>query len=464
MDRKDASCALVVASCDSFSDVWDAYFTLLFRYWPDCPYTIYLITDSKVYPDPRVRTIVQDTLKKDWSSCIIDSLKKIPEKYIIFNQEDFLLNARVDTTRIKELVRCIAEYNAACIRLLPSPSPDKKYNDHLGEITKGPQYSFSLQATIWEKDIFLNLLKKGEQIRHTETTASMRAKEAVQKPFLSVYKNELPFPYFATAIKKGVWYYDAIQLCKKEGIEVKTNKPIESFRHYVVRKLHVEHFIRLAKKISKFRKIYYKKSYSQQGEDIIIESVLKQFGKKNITYLDIGAHHPYYLSNTYYFYKKGHTGVCVEPDTKLCKLIQKKRPKDVCLAVGIGEEDGSVQRFYKMNPPSLNTFSKEEAESLEQYGHTIESIHEIKIMNINTIFEKYFSSTPDFVSIDTEGLDLEILESIDFIKYRPMVFCVETKEYKKDIRDERIITFMKSKEYEVYADTHLNTIFYIKNI
>jgi hypothetical protein len=117
-----------------------------------------------------------------------------------------------------------------------------------------------------------------------------------------------------------------------------------------------------------------------------------------------------------------------------------------------------------MNPPSLNTFSKEEAESLEQYGHTIESVHEIKIMNINTIFEKYFSRTPDFVSIDTEGLDLEILKSINFTKYRPSVFCIETKEYKTDSRDESIITFMKSNGYEVYADTHLNTIFYNKKI
>jgi FkbM family methyltransferase len=464
MNRKDASCALVVASCDSFSDVWDAYFTLLFRYWPDCPYTIYLITDSKVYNHPKVKTIVQDELKKDWSSCVIDSLKKIPEKYIIFNQEDFLINGPVKTEHIKKLVKNISEYNAACIRLLPSPPPDKKYNDHLGEITKGPQYSFSLQATIWEKDIFCSLLKKGEQIRHTETTASVRAKNTVQKPFLSVFKNERPFPYFATAIKKGVWYYDAIQLCKKEGIGIKTNKPIESFRHYVVRKLHAERFIRLAKKIQKLGKTYYKKSYSQQGEDIIVESALKQLGKKDMIYLDIGAHHPFYLSNTYYFYKQGHKGVCVEPDTKLCKLIQKKRPKDVCLAVGIGEKDASVQRFYKMNPPSLNTFSKEEAESLEQYGHTIESVHEIKIMNINTIFEKYFSRTPDFVSIDTEGLDLEILKSINFTKYRPSVFCIETKEYKTDSRDESIITFMKSNGYEVYADTHLNTIFYNKKI
>jgi hypothetical protein len=142
MNRKDASCALVVASCDSFSDVWDAYFTLLFRYWPDCPYTIYLITDSKVYNHPKVKTIVQDELKKDWSSCVIDSLKKIPEKYIIFNQEDFLINGPVKTEHIKKLVKNISEYNAACIRLLPSPPPDKKYNDHLGEITKGPQYSF----------------------------------------------------------------------------------------------------------------------------------------------------------------------------------------------------------------------------------------------------------------------------------------------------------------------------------
>ena len=85
-----------------------------------------------------------------------------------------------------------------------------------------------------------------------------------------------------------------------------------------------EKIIQRTKDLLEFR--YTTKSFSQFGEDLIIDNALDILKEKNISYLDIGANHPYFLSNSYYFYRKGANGTLVEPDPFLCKILKKKDP------------------------------------------------------------------------------------------------------------------------------------------
>ena len=104
-------------------------------------------------------------------------------------------------------------------------------------------------------------------------------------------------------------------------------------------------------------------SFSQSGEDLIMDFVLNMLKIEHPSYLDIGAHHSSYLSNTYFFYSKGSSGVCVEPDPVLASEIKKNRPRDVVLPSGVAfNEDLSETDFFLMDPPTLNTMSKEEVE------------------------------------------------------------------------------------------------------
>ena len=206
-----------------------------------------------------------------------------------------------------------------------------------------------------------------------------------------------------------------------------------------------------------------KTSFSQCGEDLIIEFALNEMHIEKPAYLDIGAYHASDYSNTYLFYQKGFSGVCVEPDPILFAEIQKARKRDICLNVGVGFSEASVAEFYVMSCKTLNTFSKEEAERYQSYGsHSIEEVVRMPLLPVNTILEKYFTSCPDFISIDAEGLDLEILNSFDFSKFRPAVFCVETITYTEDRSEqkvEEVIDVMRSRGYFSYADTYINTIF-----
>ncbi len=206
-------------------------------------------------------------------------------------------------------------------------------------------------------------------------------------------------------------------------------------------------------------------SYSQCGEDLIVSFLMNILGISRPSYLDIGAHHPTYLSNTYLFYRRGCRGVCVEPDPELFKKIKRKRKGDRCLNVGVGSDPEPVSEmdFFIMSSRTLNTFSKTEAERYQSYGNQkIKQVVSIPLIPINDMIRNHFSSIPNFVSLDVEGLDLQILQSMDFSKYRPEVFCVETLSYTEN-RTERklneIIDLMHRKKYITYADTYINTIF-----
>lgn len=207
----------------------------------------------------------------------------------------------------------------------------------------------------------------------------------------------------------------------------------------------------------------YSKSYAQSGEDLIIKFALSELKINKPTYLDIGAHHPWYLSNTALFYKEGCRGVLIEPDPELFSYIEKFRAEDTCLNAGIGVGKEETADFFIMSSRTLNTFSKQDAERYTESGNQrIEKIISLPLLNINKVIEKYFNAAPDLVSLDTEGFDLFILQSLDLNKYRPKVFCIETLTYTENKTEEKVkpvIDFMLSNNYMIYGDTYINTIF-----
>jgi FkbM family methyltransferase len=207
----------------------------------------------------------------------------------------------------------------------------------------------------------------------------------------------------------------------------------------------------------------YKISYSQAGEDLIVAFVFAALKLSSWTYLDVGAHHPTEMSNTYLFYSKGHRGVCVEPDPALFAEIKRVRAEDVCLNVGVGTGEETAADFFIMTSKSLNTFSKTVAERYRTHGQQdIERVIRLPLVSINTLAEQYFESHPNFVSLDIEGLDFEVLRTFDFERFRPEVFCIETLTYTTDKTERKIIEIMElmtSKGYFSYADTFINTIF-----
>jgi len=207
-----------------------------------------------------------------------------------------------------------------------------------------------------------------------------------------------------------------------------------------------------------------KLTYSQCGEDIIINHIVKNILKiTNISYLDIGTNHPKKGNNTYKFYQEGCRGVCVEPNPFLVKKINKERPGDKCLSVGVSVKEETKADFFIVDAHTLSTFSKEDAERFEQDGiHIVEKVIKVNLMNVNTIISENFDATPDLISIDVEGLNEEIALSFDFDRFRPKIFCLETITYSECNQGKRldnIIAHLVNNDYRLYADTNINSIF-----
>lgn len=209
-----------------------------------------------------------------------------------------------------------------------------------------------------------------------------------------------------------------------------------------------------------------KPGYAQSGEDAIADFVFHALGIARPSYLDIGAHHPSRLSNTFRFYGQGCRGVCVEPDPDLYAVLAERRPNDIHLNAGIGAagQAGGSLPFYVMSERTLNTFSKAEAERYAAGGRQrIETVIEVPVLDINTVCDTWFAGAgPDFLSVDVEGLDEEIVRALDLSRFRPAVICVETLTYSES-RQERKLTgiaeHLLGQGYFVYADTYINTVF-----
>ena len=209
-----------------------------------------------------------------------------------------------------------------------------------------------------------------------------------------------------------------------------------------------------------------KLSYAQQGEDIVLWQILVYvLGIEHPTYMDIGAHHPVFNNNTYFFYERGSRGVLVEPNPALHEVLEQMRPRDVLVRAGIGVTAQAEADFYIIGGSEdgqLNTFSREQAEALVTRSggkYSIAKVLKIPLLNINELMRKHWNGPPNLLSLDTEGFDLPILRSLDFKRMRPDVVCVETVELGGRRLITEIMQLMAQNGYEVRGGSFVNTIF-----
>lgn len=207
---------------------------------------------------------------------------------------------------------------------------------------------------------------------------------------------------------------------------------------------------------------YRVESYSQDGEDIILKEFLAKDGIKKGFYVDIGAHHPKRFSNTYLFYKRGWNGINIDAMPGSKRLFNRSRKRDINLEIGISKKKATLT-YYMFDEPGLNSFD----EGLSTFRDTNSKYTLIDKKSVETyplsyILDKYLPKNQriDFMNIDVEGLDLEVLKSNNWRKYKPRYILIEIfSDNLEDILEDNVYLFLKEMNYILVAKTYRTCIF-----
>lgn len=204
-----------------------------------------------------------------------------------------------------------------------------------------------------------------------------------------------------------------------------------------------------------------KTAYAHWGEDLVVSFLLDN--KRDGFYVDVGCFHPTLFSNTKLLFDAGWRGVNIDPNPFMIEQYRAARPDDVNLQIALSDTSGGEIDFFIFNDwGSSNTASAAFAAEITKL-QKVEVSKKIRVPceTLGNVFERYCTSrTIDFLNIDVEALDLKVLRSSDWEKWRPRVVAIEDFEF--DFREparSQISNFLASKRYEMVSRNVYTSIF-----
>jgi len=242
--------------------------------------------------------------------------------------------------------------------------------------------------------------------------------------------------------------------------------------HGRLRNILPKRFIRFYSKIAEIYSdnFWSLKSYSSAGEDIVIRSLLLRREQMNGNtvlpekgfYVDVGAFAPKQFSNTYFFYNIGWRGINIDAAPGSMKIFDRIRPRDTNVEAAVSDGEREM-RFYTWGTPTVvNTLSAEHA---AEFARRMNKEPEIVVTNTVTLASLLNRHLPkgcaiDFMNVDAEGCDMEVIRSNDWAKYRPFLVMVELAEQDcKNMLDSEIVVFLSAQGYKIASWIYPNIIF-----
>jgi FkbM family methyltransferase len=205
---------------------------------------------------------------------------------------------------------------------------------------------------------------------------------------------------------------------------------------------------------------WHKTSWSQEGEDMILARIFEECEKG--FYVDIGAHHPLRFSNTMFFYQKGWRGINIDALPGSMEEFRKVRPEDINLEIAVSNaEEESI--FYIFNDSALSTFSENLVRVYQKKEeHFVVSEKRLTTKKLGSILKEHLPEGQiiDYLSVDVEGYEMNVLRSNDWNLYKPRVVLTEFLDFEADklLRSD-LYNFMHEKGYSFFAKT-INTVFF----
>lgn len=217
--------AVLILSCDKYSDLWNPFFHEFWKYWPDCPYKVYL-GSNEISPSPDTKAISLLSGKDvDWSSSFKKILDQIAEEHILVWIEDAFISSQVNTHYIKNTFEFLSKPNVKQIHMKPVPQPDTVTDETFGAYDRRAPYRVTAVG-FWRKSTLQKLLLPGENAWNFEIMGSYRT--AYEDGYYCLL--EQPFEY-VHMVEKGKWIAEGLAHCKKVGISIDQKKhPLAGLR------------------------------------------------------------------------------------------------------------------------------------------------------------------------------------------------------------------------------------------
>ncbi|MEI7934483.1 MAG: hypothetical protein WCH30_05445 [Chlorobiaceae bacterium] len=249
LNNIDRSVAVLVNSCDKYSDIWPVFFQLFFKYWPDCPYPVFLGSNEKTYNDPRVTTLCVGP-DKSWADSTQAMVALLPATNILWFLDDYLLWETVSTSKVTDLYERFLKLEANYLRMSPDGGSDQLkriIDDTLLELLPGVEYRSSLDNAFWNREMFLNLLKTGESPWDMESAGSRRSDQ-----FNGFYATRSNIFQRTNGLERGKWLRYNLPLLAHEGIAIPLGHPVMSRTKEVTKTM--KRYIKLS--LSPLRPVY----------------------------------------------------------------------------------------------------------------------------------------------------------------------------------------------------------------
>jgi len=201
-------------------------------------------------------------------------------------------------------------------------------------------------------------------------------------------------------------------------------------------------------------------SYSSFGEDRLILKFLSKLPAG--FYVDVGAHAPKDYSNTYALYQRGWRGIAIDPDPDAITAFGKERPGDIALQVAIGTKPGKVT-LHLFNDRSMNTVDKEIYEkTLKNPRKRHQGDISVERKSLADILTRHVPAgiEVNFLNVDCEGADLDVLRSNDWASFYPKLIAVEDLDLDLEkVVESRIFRYLRPLGYRLVSHLHYTSLY-----
>jgi FkbM family methyltransferase len=207
-------------------------------------------------------------------------------------------------------------------------------------------------------------------------------------------------------------------------------------------------------------------SFSQFGEDQVLWSIFKTRKRlENGFFVDVGAHDPWYCSNTAMFYSiYGWRGINIDASKEAVEKFNLERPEDknICAAVSDTVSEVDYVVFNRRGINTIDPAMREKQESAKHGAFKVEEVRKLTTIRLEEILDAELPENReiDLINIDVEGNDLRVLKSNNWVKYRPFIVAVEIHGLKlNNLEDNATYEFMKNKGYRLISHCFVTSMF-----